>query len=148
VLRYKWTLNGRHGPLNGPGSGRAPQLFSLRIRDEEAQLTRHGWTRVHRGADGAGQWLDLYRQLALMHSVAWEEDGELWEHISVSRADRVMPTWEQTRDVFREIAGPDALGIIVIPPKAEHVNLAEVAHVWRCLTARPLPDFTGGSGSI
>jgi hypothetical protein len=118
------------------------------LRAVEARLKRHRWTCVQRGADGLGAWRHGARGLALIHSVATELDGELWEHVSLSRADGTMPTWEQTRDVFREVCGPDALGIIVIPPKAEHVDIDEVAHVWRCLTRRPLPDFTRGSGSI
>ena len=58
-----------------------------------------------------------------------------------------MPSWVQVRDVFHEVAGPEALGIIVVPPKSEHVNIGEVAHVFRCLTRRPIPDFTRGSRS-
>jgi hypothetical protein len=77
-----------------------------------------------------------------------EEDGEIWHHVSVSRDDDVMPTWAQLRDAFRDVCGPEALGVVVVPPKSEHVDLAEVAHVWSCETARPLPDFTHGSGSI
>jgi hypothetical protein len=72
----------------------------------------------------------------------------MWEHISVSRFDDRMPSWEQVRDTFREVAGDTALGIIVVPPKSEHVNIAEVAHVWHCLSKRPIPDFTRGGRSI
>jgi len=114
----------------------------------EARLKRHRWVCVAPGADGLGLWRHGARGLGLIHSVALEQDGELWEHISVSRRDGVLPDWEQVRDVFHEVCGPDALGIIVVPPKAEHVNLNEVAHVWRCLTRRPLPDFTHGLGTI
>lgn len=113
-----------------------------------ARLKRHHWKLVTRAADGLGAWEHRARQLGLIHSIAIEQDNELWEHISVSRFDGTLPTWEQVRDTFHTIAGPQALGIIVIPPKAEHVNLAEVAHVWRCLTRRPIPDFTRGLGTI
>lgn len=88
------------------------------------------------------------RKLGMIHSVSYEQDGELWEHVSVSRRDGEMPMWEQVRDAFRDMCGDDALGIIVVPPKSEHVNIGEVAHIWRCVTKRPLPDFTQGSGSI
>jgi hypothetical protein len=118
------------------------------LRTVEARLTRKRWRCIQRGADGLGQWRHGPRKLALIHSVALEQDFEVWEHISLSRRDGTMPTWEQTRDVFREVAGTEALGIIVIPPVDEHVNIDEVAHVWRCLTRRPLPDFTRGTGSI
>jgi hypothetical protein len=114
----------------------------------EARLRRHRWKCDGAGADGLGSWVHRARGLALIHSVALEQDGELWEHVSVVRRDGLMPSWEQTRDVFREVAGDDALGIIVVPPKSEHVDIAEVAHVWRCLTRRPVPDFTHGLRSI
>jgi len=118
------------------------------LRVVEARLKRHRWVCVQRGADGLGAWKHGARGLGLIHSVATEQDGELWEHISLSRTDGNMPTWEQVRDVFREVCGSDALGIIVVPPKSEHVNIAEVAHVWRCLSRRPIPDFTHGRRSI
>jgi hypothetical protein len=114
----------------------------------EARLTRHRWKLDTPGADGLGRWVHGARGLVLVHSVAIERDGEMWEHVSLSRRDGAMPPWEQVRDVFHEVAGPEGLGIIVVPPKTEHVNIAEVAHVWRCLTRRPIPDFTHGSGSI
>jgi hypothetical protein len=127
-------------------------MFSQQINhgllQAEARLMRHRWKLDTPGADGLGRWVHGARGLGLVHSIAVEGDGELWEHISISRRDGEMPSWEQLRDVFHEVAGPEALGIIVIPPKSEHVNIAEVAHAWRCLTRRPLPDFTKGTGSI
>jgi hypothetical protein len=118
------------------------------LRAVAARLKRHRWEQVSRGGDGLGSWQHRARKLGLIHSIGVEQDGELWEHISISRADGILPSWEQVRDTFHEVAGPEALGIIVVPPKSEHVNLAEVAHVWRCLSKRPIPDFTRGSGSI
>jgi hypothetical protein len=118
------------------------------LRVSHARLTRHRWRCVTPGADGLGAWEHRARGLGLIHSVAIEADGQVWEHVSVSRADGVMPSWEQLRDVFREVCGDDALGVVVIPPKSEHVDIAEVAHVWRCLTRRPLPDFARGGSSI
>jgi hypothetical protein len=114
----------------------------------EARLKRHRWKQHTLGMDGLGRWTHGPRRLRMVHSIAIEQDGELWEHVSVSRDDGTMPSWEQTRDVFREVAGDAALGIIVVPPKAEHVDIAEVAHVWHCLSRRPIPDFARGGGSI
>ena len=113
-----------------------------------ARLQRNHWKQLRRGIDGLGAWRHSPRKLVLIHSFGTESDGHLWEHVSLSRDDGLMPSWEQVRDVFHEVCGSDALGIIVVPPKAEHVNIAEVAHIWRCLTRRPLPDFTRGTGSI
>ena len=113
-----------------------------------ARLRRSRWKQVTPGYDGLGRWTHGARSLGLIHSVAVEQDGRLWEHVSVSRRDGAMPTWEQVRDVFHEVCGDEALGIIVVPPKSEHVDLAEVAHVWRCVGRRPIPDFTRGGRSI
>lgn len=113
-----------------------------------ARLRRARWQLDTPGADGLGRWIHRARGLTLIHSATIEADGELWEHVSVSRSDGELPSWVQLRDVFHEVCGPEALGVIVIPPKAEHVDIAEVAHAWHCVTRRPLPDFTQGSGSI
>jgi len=123
----------------------SPTPAFLRV---EARLKRYRWQQVKPGLDGLGSWEHGARGLGLIHSVALEQDGQVWEHISVSRRDGQMPSWTQLRDTFREVAGRDALGVVVIPPAAEHVDIAEVAHVWRCLTRRPLPDFTHGGRSI
>ena len=58
-----------------------------------------------------------------------------------------MPTWEHTRDAWR-LLYPDIAGVVVVPPKSKHVNIAEVAHVWGCLTKLTVPDFTQGGDSI
>jgi hypothetical protein len=128
-----------------------PQVARSQVnafRAAEARLIRNRWRRVHHGADGLGAWYHGARGLGLIHSVALEQDGQFWEHVSVSRSDDTMPTWVQVRDAFRDVSGDDALGIVVIPPKSEHVDIAEVAHVWRCLTSRPVPDFARGGRSI
>ena len=125
-----------------------PPAITQNLTAARVRLASRRWKQVTRGFDGLGLWQHGARKVALIHSVAYEKDGELWEHVSVSRRDGEMPTWTQVRDVFRDVCGDDALGIIVVPPKSEHVDIAEVAHVWRCLTKRPLPDFTQGTSSI
>lgn len=112
------------------------------------KLHERKWRIVTPGMDGLGVWIHKPRGLAFIHSIAEELDGELWEHISVSREDGEMPDWYDTSSVFREVAGDQAIGVIVIPPKAKHVNIAEVSHVWHCLTKDPVPDFTHGVQSI
>jgi hypothetical protein len=110
-------------------------------------ITFAGWRMVRDCEDGLGAWRHPRLQRNFIHSVAREEDGEVWAHVSLSRFDQRMPTWDQTRDLWRLIY-PDILGIIVIPPEDKHVNIAEVAHIWGCLTRPAAPDFTRGTGSI
>lgn len=121
-------------------------------RDAEPRLLLMGWIERIPGADGLGCWDRPSSRpvvepgLRLIHSIARCE-GEIWSHVSVSRSDRRMPTWEQTRDVFR-LVHPHEYGIIVVAPVENHVNIAEVAHVWACLSRPYVPDFTHGLATI
>lgn len=117
-----------------------------------ARLLLLGWVQRIQGGDGLGCWdqprpADGRSPLRLIESSAVELDGHVWSHVSISRRDRVMPTWEQVREAFRLIH-PDRYGVVVIPPADKHVNIAEVAHVWCDMTADTVPDFTRGTGSI
>jgi hypothetical protein len=62
------------------------------------------------------------------HSVARELDGGVWGHVSVSRQDRSLPSWQQVRDTGW-LLYPGRFGIIVVAPQDKHVNISEVAHV-------------------
>lgn len=111
------------------------------------RLARAGWVLRADGEDGLGLFDQPKRGLRLIHSIARELDGDAWAHVSVSRRDRALPTWEQTRDVWWMIY-PDALGVIVVAPESKHVNIAEVTHVWGNLSRPAVPDFTHGLGTI
>lgn len=110
-------------------------------------LERDGWLQRIEGADGLGCWDHPRRNTRLIHSIAREGDGEVWAHLSVSRRDRTLPTWEQVRDV-KQLLYPDLVGLIVLAPVVEHYSFAEVHHVWVCLSRRPTPAFGGADGSI
>lgn len=111
------------------------------------RLLLNGWVLHIEGMDGLGVYDHPKNGLRLIHSIAEELDGEAWAHTSFSRSDRKLPTWGQTRDLYRLIY-PDLAGVVVIPPESTHVNIAEVMHVWTCLTRPTVPDFTSGTGSI
>lgn len=96
-------------------------------------------------ADGLGMWDAGNRRL--LHSVAREDDGQVWAHVSVSHRDDTMPDWYEVQRAGR-LLYPSLYGIIVVAPETMHVNIANVAHAWYCLTMQVLPDFTGGTGSI
>ena len=110
-------------------------------------LVRNRWQPLYAVEDGLGAWELPRKGLRMIHSIARETDGCVWAHLSLSRRDRVMPTWEQLRDVWR-LLYPDVLAVVVIPPAADHVNIAEVAHAWANLDRPAVPDFTHGLGSI
>ena len=111
------------------------------------RLEAKGWTCNVQGADGLGCWDHNHRGHRLIHSLAIEEDGEVWAHVSMSRRDRKLPTWEQLRDLWW-LMYPDIVGMQLIVPHTEHVNINEVLHVWGCLTKIVVPDFTHGGDSI
>ncbi len=113
-------------------------------------LRQHHWRPHYLGTDGLGCWekrAGRERGLAFVHSIAREADGNAWAHLSLSRRDHCLPTWDQARDTWRLIY-PALYGVIVIPPASHHVDLAEVLHVWGNLSAPAVPDFTHGLGTI
>lgn len=121
--------------------------IELARRSAVPRLLKAGWVWRIEGEDGLGIFDLPKRNLRIIHSIARELDEQVWAHVSVSRRDRTMPTWEQTRDAWWLIY--DTIpGVIVVAPRDEHVNIAEVSHVWGCLTAPAVPDFTRGGGSI
>lgn len=110
-------------------------------------LERSGWVLMYPGGDGIGMMEKTRRGVRFIHSIDREEDGEVWAHLSMSRRDRTMPTWEQIRDLVW-LVYPGWVAVVVIAPQDEHVNIPEVGHAWICLTRRAIPDFTRGGHSI
>lgn len=122
----------------------------LRAADAPMQRERlgdDGWRHREQNNDGIGVWDHNGRGLRILHSLAREADGQVWAHVSVSRRSGLMPGWDQVRDAGW-LLYPRRFGIIVVAPRAAHVNRAEVGHVWYCLTAGSCPDFSHGMGTI
>lgn len=68
-------------------------------------------------------------------------DGEGWEHVSVSRSDRKIPTWKDMcyiKDVFWD---KEDCAIQYHPPESEYVNNHEAClHLWRpTMQTIPMP---------
>jgi hypothetical protein len=65
---------------------------------------------------------------------------ELWEHVSVSRADR-CPTWEEMDYIHRRFFAPDDVCVQLHVPLRDHINLhPNTLHIWRPVQATiPLP---------
>jgi len=67
------------------------------------------------------------------------DDGNTWEHISVSRADR-LPTWEEIVFVKEEFMGTDVEAIQAIPARKDYVNVHQFClHIWRNLDGVTMP---------
>ena len=106
-----------------------------------------GWLLDEGRADGA-RWVNTKLRISVIGSVAQELDGQTWAHVSIASPDR-MPSYEDLVYLKRHWLGDDRKAIMVLPAKAEHVNIHGFAlHLFCCLDEDPLPDFTHGSGSI
>jgi hypothetical protein len=115
-----------------------------------ANLIRHlpkRWATLQLAEDG-GAWECPAKGLRVIASVNHELDGRLWLHVSVGRTYRALPSWDTLCEVKDDFCGAEATAYQVLPPRAKHVNLAEVLHLWCCLDGPVTPDFTRGTGSI
>lgn len=121
------------------------EILHLELVAPEAgrRLLADDWIQERPAVDGLGAWWQRRLDRRLIHSIAVEDDGRLWAHLSVSHpGSRRLPGWEVVRDTFR-LVYPDLPGVIVVPAAGEHYTdpLAEVHHVWACVSERLLPDF-------
>lgn len=75
--------------------------------------------------------------LRILSSGRTSPDG--WEHVSVSRADRI-PNWMEMCRVKDWFWGPDETVIQLHVPAAKHVNIHEFClHLWKPPYLLPLP---------
>jgi len=106
-----------------------------------------GFRLTRKLEDGCSYYSDS-RGIVVIQSASKELDGKLWLHTSYSRKNRI-PTYQDTQFIKKHFIGDDKKAISVYPKKSEHVNIMPYClHLWTCLDADPLPDFTQGSGSI
>jgi hypothetical protein len=87
-------------------------------------------------------------RMTVIASVAVEEDGLPWLHLSVAHPKR-LPDYAVLCWLKRDFLGPNAKAIEVYAPEGEHVNIHPTCrHLWACLGGDPLPDFTRGGRTI
>lgn len=124
---------------------------SRRIEGWEAPVVLPpDWREFERDDQGGAKYVNSTRRLAAILSCQIEDDGRAWLHLSVSHRERI-PTHGEMRTV-KELFLGDRYAYAVWPPRVKYVNLhPNVLHVFALLEARdrqPLPDFTGGTGSL
>ena len=88
-----------------------------------------------------------FNGLIILASAGEYDDGKEWLHVSVSRKRR-LPTYEELTRIKRDFIGKDKKAVFVLPEKEKHVNIHNFCLHLVYSAANPLPDFTGGSGSI
>lgn len=114
---------------------------------QELDTSAHHWGQGFRDMARAYQ----YKKGALwvLASCGYHDDGRPWLHVSVSRKDAVIPTWEQMSTVKRIFIGEERQALQVMPRASKHVNLHPgVLHLWCCLEDDGLPDFTAGGQTL
>jgi len=119
------------------------------------------------------EWHNIYG-LRLIWSLAVEDDGHPWIHVSVSHADADqlpiivrLPSYHEQQQVKARVFGDRRWAYSVWPPADQHVNIHPgVLHLYGRLDyavaaggdvepirylvvgRRSLPDFTAGTGTI
>ena len=103
------------------------------------------WSLVRTTLDGAA-WVTNHG-LSVIGSVATEQDGKRWVHLSCARSGR-LPSWFDLREV-RDVLLGDAVAYQVLPSKSRYINLhPNCLHLFHCLDGDPLPDFTRGGPTL
>jgi len=144
-VEYSWTIVGLIAKLSRGEIDLVEEEAPIWIDEYVPRILPASWEMVQRSEDGAAFRSADGRVVIL--SGSREQDGNRWLHVSMSRADR-LPSWEDLREC-KELFIGDRVAVQVFPRKAEYVNIhPNVLHLWSCLDAEILPDFTRGSGSI
>lgn len=106
-----------------------------------------GWTLLKVKDDGF-MWFNLNKGLTVISSIAKEQDGKTWLHVSFSRKSRI-PDYKDIVLIKRLFIGDNNQAIQVFPKKKDHVNIHPYClHLWHCIDGCCLPDFTQGMGTI
>lgn len=99
------------------------------------------------GKDGA-MYRHLLSEVTVIESVAKEQDHRRWLHVSLAHPRR-LPTWEEVKMVKSIWIGDDKDAFQVLPRQSKYVNIHPFClHLYHCLDAIPLPDFTRGGKTI
>lgn len=134
------------------------------IKARFERMTPQDWTRIHAELEAVikrlpESWRLLERTLdgitcrhksglKVLLSGSKEDDGRLWMHLSASR-ERLVPNWEQLATVKELFLGAEAMAVQVFPRRVNHINIHRFClHLWCCLDADPVPDFSSGTGTI
>ena len=103
------------------------------------------WLKVQNKKDGAS-FIHSSNSLSLIVSVAVEQDGKVWGHLSVASRNENLPTWEDLKTAKDLFFGEDTYAIQILPGKKEYVNLLSTClHLFVPIGHRPnIPEFSRG----
>ena len=101
-----------------------------------------GWQRIKNYQDGE-MWRNKRKSLLVGASIMAYGDGNQWLHVSVSRKDKLTPTWQDMCNAKDAFIGRSRKAIQVHPEKSKYVNIHRAClHLWHCLDTDPLPEFS------
>lgn len=85
------------------------------------------------------------KRLSVIISMAEEEDGKKWVHLSMAHKSK-LPTWATLKRVKKEFFGKlEAIQVFPDESKSSRVNCHPYClHLWHCMDGSALPDFTRG----
>ena len=111
------------------------ELDRWRITDPTALTHTGGWA----GDDACGGFV-IPSPIDGQRMVVMASNGDGWDHVSVSRKNRV-PNWAEMSHVYRLFFTPDEAAMQLHVPADQHINIHPfVLHLWRPHTTDiPLP---------
>lgn len=118
------------------------------IRLVQPRILPPPWSIRELNMDG-GAYTD--GTLQVLTSLAREEDERHWIHVSVTRKDLRMPSYDDLKRVKILFIGSQRTAIQLFPKASNHINQHETClHLWCCVDDDTfgLPDFTSGLGTI
>jgi|SRR5579885_2408507 hypothetical protein len=104
------------------------------------------WDFLERFGPTGRKWERAVGQpLYVIETTARQSDGREWLHVSVSKRNGKIPSWQDVQDVRRVFVGEDRECYLVFPPKDRYVDIHQVLHLYCCLDAPGgvLPHFEG-----
>jgi hypothetical protein len=98
------------------------------------------------GVYGAAWYRTQGSPLRVIESVCTRADGRRWLHVSVSKPNRKVPTWEDVQAMRLAFVGEERECYLIFPTKDRYVNIHPgVLHLYCCLDASGgvLPHMDG-----
>ena len=110
-----------------------------------------GWLCLERKHDEDGiygrVWVRTQGEaIRVIESTCLRADGCMWLHVSVSKPNRKMPTWEDVQVMRKYFVGEHRESYMVFPTQDRYVNIHPgVLHLYSCLDQPEgvLPHFEG-----
>jgi hypothetical protein len=102
------------------------ELDRFRITDPKALVRTDGWA-----GDGECGSFTIQSPIDGVLMVVVASNGDLWDHVSVSRKNRV-PNWAEMSAIHRMFFKDDEVAMQLHMPPSDHINIHPfVLHLWR-----------------